>query len=132
MKKKISVKNISKQFASRVARPFYTNEQIILRDYLALQRTTLANERTLFAYIRICLYLILGGIGLTEVETFANVKWIGNISLVLSALFLIYGISRYIILRVKLQKFYNVIREEEKKLEGIEDRNKQSSQDPKD
>ncbi|GAP67936.1 hypothetical protein BA6E_101382 [Bacteroidales bacterium 6E] len=31
---------------------FENREQIILRDYLALERTRLANERTLLSYIR--------------------------------------------------------------------------------
>lgn len=32
---------------------FKNQEKIILRDYLALERTRLANERTLFSYIHI-------------------------------------------------------------------------------
>ncbi|MFZ2282343.1 MAG: DUF202 domain-containing protein, partial [Lutibacter sp.] len=40
---------------------FENREKIILRDFLALERTRLANERTLFSYIRTSLYLFLGG-----------------------------------------------------------------------
>ncbi|MDD4605618.1 MAG: DUF202 domain-containing protein, partial [Dysgonamonadaceae bacterium] len=45
---------------------FQHNKEIILRDYLALERTRLANERTLFSYIRTALYLTLGGIAFME------------------------------------------------------------------
>ncbi|MDH5381747.1 MAG: DUF202 domain-containing protein, partial [Cyclobacteriaceae bacterium] len=47
---------------SNELRDYEVKEEIILRDFLALERTTLANERTLFAYIRTSLYLILAGI----------------------------------------------------------------------
>ncbi|HQZ43477.1 MAG TPA: DUF202 domain-containing protein, partial [Flavobacteriales bacterium] len=43
-------------------RDFTNNEDLILRDHLALVRTRLANERTLLSYIRSALYLLLGGI----------------------------------------------------------------------
>ena len=36
---------------------FENDKELILRDHLALERTKLANERTLFAYIRMALYL---------------------------------------------------------------------------
>lgn len=124
------MKKIGQKFSSKIARPFENNEQIILRDYLALQRTTLANERTLFAYIRTSLYLILGGLGLNQVPLFENIKWIGTIALVVSAIILIYGFTRYVVLRRKLQKFYDVIHINEQDLERIENRNKQSSKNP--
>jgi putative membrane protein len=38
-----------------------TQEQLILRDHLALDRTRLANERTLLAYIRTALMLLVAG-----------------------------------------------------------------------
>jgi putative membrane protein len=94
---------------SRIVRNFETREEIILRDYLAMQRTTLANERTLFSYIRTSLYLILGGIGLLEVETFSRLQWAGELALLISAFMLVYGVIRYIALRRKLRKFYNSI-----------------------
>lgn len=36
-------------------------EEIILRDYLALDRTALANERTLMSYLRTALALVIAG-----------------------------------------------------------------------
>ena len=43
---------------------FENDKELILRDHLALERTKLANERTLFAYIRMALYLLTVGIGM--------------------------------------------------------------------
>lgn len=88
--------------------PDYQNkDRIILRDFLALERTTLANERTLFAYIRTSLYLILGGIAFLKLESFENNKWLGYLSFAISLLMIVYGVLRYNKLKTKLKKFYN-------------------------
>ena len=39
----------------------YTTEDLILRDHLALDRTQLANERTLLSYVRTALMLAVAG-----------------------------------------------------------------------
>jgi len=88
--------------------PDYKNrEKIILRDFLALERTTLANERTLFAYIRTSLYLILGAIAFLKMESLETVKWLSYLSFGLSFIMIVYGLLRYYKLKHKLQKFYN-------------------------
>jgi putative membrane protein len=40
---------------------YATQQQLILRDHLALDRTRLANERTLLAYLRTALMLLVAG-----------------------------------------------------------------------
>lgn len=90
----------------RISKPFEHREKIILRDYLALERTTLANERTLFSYLRTSLYLILGGIGLLELEDFSRLRWAGYLALGISVFLIIHGTIRYVVLRLKLRKFY--------------------------
>jgi len=88
--------------------PNYKNkEKIILRDFLALERTSLANERTLFSYIRTSLYLILGGIGLIQLESFVTIHWLGYLSFAISLIMIFYGLIRYFKLKRKLQKFYD-------------------------
>jgi putative membrane protein len=93
----------------RIVKPFEHKEKLILRDYLAMQRTTLANERTLFSYIRTSLYLVIGGIGLLKLEDFESLAWLGYVSLAISALMIFYGVVRYIVLKRKLSKFYKDI-----------------------
>ena len=51
---------------------FENDKELILRDHLALERTKLANERTLFAYIRMALYLLTVGIGIFQVESISR------------------------------------------------------------
>jgi len=102
--------NFKKAWMPRIVRAYDTTEDIILRDFLALERTTLANERTLFAYIRTSLYLILGGIALLQLEELDRLKWLGHVSYVISAFLLTFGIIRYTLLKRKLNKFYDKIK----------------------
>ena len=90
----------------KIVRPFEHKEKLILRDYLAMQRTTLANERTLFSYIRTSLYLVIGGIGLIKLRDFESIKWLGYVALVISGLMIIFGIIRFLMLKRRLGKFY--------------------------
>lgn len=119
----------------KIVSDFQNKERIILRDFLALERTTLANERTLFAYIRTSLYLILGGIGFVQLKDFENIRWLGFFSFGLSAILIIFGLLRFFKLRRKLQKYYDeddikkmekdkekerVVKEEKEKLAELE------------
>lgn len=106
MNKEQIKKGIQGMRPASIVRPFVSEEKIILRDYLAMQRTTLANERTLFAYIRTSLYLILGGIGLIEVDVFSSLQWAGYLALFISAFLIIHGFVRYLALRRSLKRHY--------------------------
>lgn len=90
---------------------FDNKEKIILRDYLALERTRLANERTLFSYIRTSLYLVLAGIAFLQLQGFEKIKFLGYFSLALSIIILVFGILKYYQLKNKLKKYYSDPRE---------------------
>ncbi len=85
---------------------FDNKEEITLRDYLALERTRLANTRTLLSYIRTSLYLILGAIAFFKVEGLVQVRWLGYVSFALSALMILIAIPKYYTLKNKLNQFY--------------------------
>lgn len=107
MAKEFLKRSIKRLKPSEIVRPFDNKERIILRDYLAMQRTSLANERTLFAYIRTSLYLILGGVGLLGLKDFEQLKWVGYLALAVSGIILVYGVVRYQMLKRKLRNFYD-------------------------
>jgi putative membrane protein len=75
---------------------FQNKEAIILRDFLALERTRLANERTLLAYLRTSLYMVLGGIAFLQMKDFESIRWLGYVSMVLNAAFVVTGIVPFI------------------------------------
>ncbi|MWB96674.1 DUF202 domain-containing protein [Flavobacterium sp. GA093] len=93
---------------------YQNNEKIILRDYLSLERTKLANERTLMSYIRSAFYLLLTGIALIQLDDFKNIKFLGYISFGLAFIALIIGIYRFRKLNKQLMIFYDQIKDLEK------------------
>ncbi len=90
----------------RFGRDFKPDERVILRDYLAIERTRLANERTLLSYIRSSLYLLLGAIAFFQLKEFANFKYVALTALVFSITFFIIGVYRFILLKKSLKRVY--------------------------
>lgn len=97
---------IKKMKLLRFGRDFKPDDEVILRDYLAIERTRLANERTLLSYIRSSLYLLLGGIAFFQLKDFPDFKYLAILSLVFSALFFIIGLYRFILLKKSLKRLY--------------------------
>ena len=86
---------------------FNNQDQIILRDYLALERTRLANERTLLAYSRTSLYMLLGGIAFLQLEDFSKIVWVGYLAIGMSIVLIIVGIYRYFLIKYRLKNYYS-------------------------
>lgn len=78
-------------------------------EILALERTKLANERTLLSYIRSSLYLLLGGIGILQLKDFERIKWLGYVALAVCVIFLAIGIFRYVLLSRRLYKWNRIL-----------------------
>jgi putative membrane protein len=79
---------------------------INLQDYLALERTKLANERTFFSFLRTSLYMLLGGIAFLQLQGYDEMKWMGFVTISLSVIIFVIGIYRYIKLGKKLKRYY--------------------------
>lgn len=94
-----------KKLLPKIVSDYNTEERMILRDYLALQRTYLANERTLFSYMRSGLYLIVAAVAflrLKDLELESLAYSLFGISLFM----IVFGVVRYMILHRKLKKLY--------------------------
>jgi putative membrane protein len=96
-------------------RDFKPDQDVILRDYLAIERTRLANERTLLSYIRSSLYLLLGGIAFFQLKEFPNFQYLAILSIVFSIIFFVIGVYRFTLLKKSLKKLYYMSEEKEKK-----------------
>ena len=105
---------IKKMKLLRFGRDFQPDEEIILRDYLAIERTRLANERTLLSYIRSSLYLLLGGIAFFQLKDFPNFKYLAVLALVFSLIFFVIGVYRFTLLKKSLKRLYYNFEEQEK------------------
>jgi putative membrane protein len=76
---------------------------LILRDYLALDRSVLANERTLLAYLRTFIGAFSAGMAIIKLFDSPVAGIIGNIFIVVSPLFVIFGVIRYVQVSRKLK-----------------------------
>ena len=78
-------------------------KEMIPRDYLARQRTALANDRTLLSYIRTSLYFLVSGTALIKVEDLENVKDFGYLSFAISLAMLLLGFYNYFKIKRRLK-----------------------------
>ena len=95
-------------------------DQLILRDHLAADRTILANERTFLAYIRTALTLFVAGLSFVHLkEIFSSyiVEVIGIIFILLGIATFFVGLFRY----KRMQALIRKIKSEELKELGEND-----------
>lgn len=78
------------------------HDEMILRDYLALDRTVLANERTLLAHVRTFIGALSAGIGIIKLVGTPITVVVGYILVISSPLFLIFGTIHYVKVSRKL------------------------------
>jgi putative membrane protein len=78
-------------------------DETLIREHLALERTKLANERTLLSYTQAALYFLLGGLALVQLKEYEEMHYIGYLALVFSVLFVTVGIWRFIVLKNKMK-----------------------------
>jgi putative membrane protein len=112
MSKKETLKKIT---GTKHLKSKYNNKNdIILRDFLALERTTLANERTLFAYLRAGIYMVIAGFAFLELQDFIDLVWLSYILFIISFFLFVFGFVRFFILKNKLDVYYNDMERENK------------------
>ena len=80
------------------------NKDIVLREYLAIERTRLANETTLLAYIRTGLYFLVAGstLGYVIQSPFWNI--VGTPLTVIGFIIMLLGLIRYFQLRKAIEE----------------------------
>ncbi|MEM9329591.1 MAG: DUF202 domain-containing protein [Bacteroidota bacterium] len=79
---------------------------MILRDYLALDRTKLANQRTLLSFVRTSLYLVVSGVALLNVKILQDIRFMGFFLLGISVLTFIAGVVNFFYFRRKMHSYY--------------------------
>jgi putative membrane protein len=83
-----------------------SNNNLITRDWLAIERTKLANERTFLAYFRTFIVILSTGITILKLEFFNDLKLFGIILISISPLILIIGVIRLIKVRKIIRNYY--------------------------
>lgn len=82
----------------------FKKEELLLRDYLALDRTVLANERTFLSYTRTALAFAGGGVGIIYFLDSAIAKVVGGAVLPIAVLVFLAGAVRYHRMRRRLSQ----------------------------
>lgn len=80
------------------------NRELVLREHLAIERTRLANETTLLAYIRTGLYFLVAGSTLGQVVDTRFWKLAGTPVIVVGFLIMIAGLLRFFSVKRSIQK----------------------------
>lgn len=82
-------------------------EDLITRDWLAIDRTKMANERTFLAYLRTLLVILGSGLAIIRVAIFEDLSVLGFILIGLSPVILIFGLTRFLYIRKHIHKYYH-------------------------
>ena len=80
------------------------NKDLVLREYLAIERTRLANERTLLTYIRTGLYFLVAGSTLGHLidTTFWNLM--GMPLVIVGGIVAVLGVIRFVRVSRKIER----------------------------
>ncbi len=89
-----------------MSRTNLTRKELTLRDELALDRTHLANQRTLLAYFRTGLYLLMTAAAVWNLKFLEELRWLGEIAVGVGILVTIVGIVNYYRMRKKVRESY--------------------------
>jgi putative membrane protein len=87
------------------------NEEINRSDWLALERTRLANERTFLAYFRTFVVVFASGLTIIKVEILHNIVILGYTFLTSSLFLLLIGVLRFFFVRKRVKKYFKRMNE---------------------
>jgi len=74
----------------------YCEDELILRDHLAAERTVLANERTALAYLRTMLTFLIGGATFIQFFDALAIKLLGWVFIPAALVVGVFGMVKYL------------------------------------
>jgi len=80
------------------------NKDLILRERLALQRTVLANQTTLLAFLRSSMYFLIAGLSVKNVLLIEDGLMIEIILFLGSIILFVYGVINYFFHKRKIRQ----------------------------
>ncbi|MBC2582361.1 DUF202 domain-containing protein [Clostridium sp. DJ247] len=82
----------------------HNKEDMILRDFLAVDRTMLANERTFLAYIRTALGSIITGVTFIKLFDSKTIQALGYLFVPMGFIIFVFGLYRFIKIYRRISK----------------------------
>lgn len=92
---------------TKLGKKYPNSETIMLRDYLAIDRTRLANQRTLLSFLRTALYLIISALAVVKVDFLRGLapwSWVG---LALAVSVFLVGVLNYYLVNRRVKAAYD-------------------------
>ena len=83
-----------------------SGDQLITRDWLAIERTRMANERTFLSYLRSAIVFLASGVTILKIEQLSELEELGWFLVILTPLMLLGGIYRLIKVSRVIRKYY--------------------------
>ena len=83
-------------------------EELITRDWLAIDRTRMANERTFLAYLRTFIVVLSSGVAILRVEALQEMFDLGIFLLVIAPIIFIIGLARFLYVRRHIKKYHTI------------------------
>lgn len=83
-------------------------EELITRDWLAIDRTRMANERTFLAYLRTFIVVLSSGVAILRVEALQEMFELGIFLLVIAPIIFIIGLARFLYVRRHIRKYHTI------------------------
>lgn len=83
-------------------------EDLITRDWLAIDRTRMANERTFLAYLRTFIVVLSSGVAILRVEALQDMFDLGIFLLVIAPIIFVIGLARFLYVRRHIKKYHTV------------------------
>jgi putative membrane protein len=82
------------------------NNEISRTDFLAMERTKLANERTFLAYFRSFVVMTSSGFAVLKLEMLQQLLTLGYFFIVAGIMMLVIGVVRFYYVKRKLAKYF--------------------------
>lgn len=79
------------------------NKDLVLREKLAIERTAMANDRTLLSFIRTALYFSIAGMTVNSLLKLSYGWWVEILFWVLALVLLAIGLHKYRVQKKKLK-----------------------------
>lgn len=87
---------------------FKIKEDLITRDWLAIDRTRMANERTFLAYLRTFIVVLSSGVAILRVEALQDMYDLGVFLLVIAPFIMLVGVARFLYVRRHIRKYFRI------------------------
>jgi len=87
------------------------DEDFEVNDYLAIERTIMANDRTLLSFLRTSLYFSIAGLTISSIVHLQN-EWLApTIFWIIGLLTLIIGLVKYFSIKAKIEESKKHVRQ---------------------